>query len=300
MPTSAPVQPRIALALVLLEHKPDHLDLHDYLGILKDEVRSRAGKTSMQASSTVPGHVGEPATTSTGAFEPERAANEAVKIGQEVGAWGDAPAAPQDPSLLLDIVKGVRHQLDACLAQEEADPTTLAATLADVEGLLSWVMERLSSLVISPLPRLLSEPLALPYFAALFIRFTSTFPSSALSAVVPLALDRLCTHLLALDAPTAPLNSLSSRADEVPPLLSLIHLILTSLPPDLTAFLPPSDLAPLKASTDRLVLAVTSPSVESAFFAIEGDERLADGLESRVLGILEGVWTLMEALNVQS
>ncbi|BGP19678.1 hypothetical protein JCM10213v2_007774 [Rhodosporidiobolus nylandii] len=44
MPVAAAYQLRIALALVLLEHKPAHLSLHDYLEKLRSEVRRRTGR----------------------------------------------------------------------------------------------------------------------------------------------------------------------------------------------------------------------------------------------------------------
>lgn len=99
---------------------------------------------------------------------------------------------------------------------------------------------------------------------------------------------------------------------EVDVVLSLIHLVFTALPstlPSTSTVAPsspsPSPSTPLQASINALTLALSSPVVDAFFTRLRprsagdggGEEEGEVGLESRVMGVMEGCWELVEVLE---
>ncbi|GAA5895454.1 hypothetical protein JCM6882_006256 [Rhodosporidiobolus microsporus] len=371
-PIPAAVQLRIALALVLLEHKPAHLSLHDYLARLREEVLERTGQKatlapaggSSRAEKAVPaseslvtgacsaeeekrGMGGEEKETSLwSAFQQRaQAGKEATPLAQfsvnpapsafapvtfsslasfappSIATPLTSPFPPSFPlplyaplpstlpvpaSLLLNLLTTAHAQLLA--ARETGDKAAFQAAFSSLEVPLSWAIERVGELqwgeegeesggrggrgregkggkkeaetsreeveqalvdfLQSVLPAVLGDSLALGYFAALLIRFSSTLPSLAVAQLLPTLLDHLHDVLTAVVDAESLLEAASLAADSRTPLLSLIHLTFTSLPSTLSTL------------------------VSQALFSRADEE-----LESRVLAVMEGCWALLETLG---
>ncbi|GAA5870353.1 hypothetical protein JCM8547_006612 [Rhodosporidiobolus lusitaniae] len=323
MPVPAAVQLRIALALVLLEHKPPHLSLQDYLERLKKEVRSRLGRPNAAGDST-PARTGR----EEGRRADETVAREAARNERDEGEASTTAAPPSfPPPMLLQLVMSAQDELDSVLPflENEQGEAKAATAFTKQAKLLSWVVERAGELTTSiggderlvgdaeeeeltqedlslALSTLLTHffPLILPHsplhhsLATLLVRLTSTFPFLAVERVFPVLLEGVGEFLSAL-ASGGSHEEREGQEGQLDALLSLSRIFFSSLPPTLSSLGRSTTLLEaVQRAVNRLTLVVTTLEVE-ALFEEEGREEL----EARVLGLMECCWAVVEVLEAE-
>ncbi|GAA5826806.1 hypothetical protein JCM11251_002900 [Rhodosporidiobolus azoricus] len=138
-------------------------------------------------------------------------------------------------------------------------------------------------------PTVLSVPPALSHVAALLIRFSATFPCQAIQRVLPYLLSTVHDSTLSKSKG----EDLPSDPSIVQILFSLIHLLFSSLPPFLPSISPPPSVMMLQREVDRLTLLLTSGDASPIF----SRNVVGMNLEEKMLGVMEGCWSLLETLE---
>ncbi|GAA5917474.1 hypothetical protein JCM8208_004448 [Rhodotorula glutinis] len=322
LPPARATRLRIALALVLLEHKPKTTSLsalQDPQAQLRlaapspSPIAQTATRPSQTASTTPTTAVdGSPAellrAIATAIDEHDDASGEQLEhdVGELARSWAlleqVAFAAGQLPEVEDEPVPGraAEDEEAGMRTRGRARKASDRATRSDVERELFVAVQRL--LVRTLNTPAADEPAATLAFAApLLVHLSASFPRRAVALLAPpilVATHTLLSDLLAAltDPHLANAESARTRLARLSPALSLAHLALPAAPTLSPLSSSSPSLVPLTHAIDALVRLVAGTGVDAQLAAVRllGEE--GPSVESAVLGLLERAWAVRDAV----